>query len=150
MNQIEPDSLLEKTNRSIFGKAVVVSLVGHLQLCGLTSFGIYKDWGAYGFHSPSTIKMMKKTAEKEQAEKARQEAAAARATQEAVAAKAAAANAPAAGSDGGAQQPAVKPDASGAAAPAPAGADSATVKEPEIAPLPRAKSFDLNSVNLDD
>lgn len=70
----DPDELLAGTNRSTMLNATAVSLAIHLALIFGTSFGLYAQWGEYGFHSPSRIKEIKKEREDEAAEEARRKA----------------------------------------------------------------------------
>ena len=77
----EPESLLQGINRSIFTKALLVSTVVHFAFLGVTSFGLYREWGefgmfseAYGFHTPSDLKQLRRDRAEEAEDTARQEA----------------------------------------------------------------------------
>jgi hypothetical protein len=133
----EPDELLSNINRSIMLKALAISLVVHAVVVLGTSFGLYRDWGTYGLHTPSTIKQLKQTAAREAEAAARREAAAKKAVAEAEAAKVAATNAPAAPT----------------AAVVPASMTTQTPGDPEapeLAPMPPKTSFTLGEdLNLD-
>ena len=72
MKPIDPDMLIEETNRSFLPAALVFSLVLHLTLIFGTSFGLYRDWRAYGVHSPSTINGLKKEVQQKADAEARQ------------------------------------------------------------------------------
>lgn len=141
MNSNEHEQLLSEINRSILGRALVISLAAHLLLIFGTSFSLYKDWSEYGIHKPSTIKLEKKKAEKEKAEAERREAAEKRASDAAAAAQAAPAADDAKQASGPA--PAVQPGAS-----AKPQDGQKEVKEPEIKPLPK-KDFSLDDIGLD-
>lgn len=80
MSNNDPDALLKTMDKKgIFGD-LMVSIVLHLLVIGLTSFGLYASWAKWGVHSPSQIKVLEKAAAKEAAkaeQKAKEEAAAA-------------------------------------------------------------------------
>ena len=135
----EPDDLLTGVRHSILGTAMLFSTVIHLVLIGLTSFGLYRDWGQYGlsseemgFHTPSDINILKSREKRAADEAERQAKAEARAAE---AAARAATNAPPAAAAG-----AATPGSAGLAPAAQAGA-GATVKAPEVEPLPPVKDF---------
>ncbi len=126
----DPARLLEGMNRSIFIKAMLISIVVHLVFVFGSSFGLYKDWSTYGmtsedygFHTPSVIKTIKRdvAAAKEEAEReqklkermAEQQAAAAEAT------------------------PAPEPTAA---------VEPETPKAPEIEPMAPKESFSLDDM----
>ena len=69
----KPDMLLTDIERSIFAKALVISIIAHAALLGGTSFSLFADWGKYGVHSPSYINAQKSKENKE-AEAAREAA----------------------------------------------------------------------------
>ena len=120
----KPDMLLTDIERSIFAKALVISIIAHAALLGGTSFSLFADWGKYGVHSPSYI-----NAKKTEAEKA------------AAPAKDAKAAAPAATNAANAATPAT------AATPA---AEDGKVTPPEVEPLPPKKEFQLgDDLSLD-
>lgn len=135
----KPDMLLTEIERSIFVKALVISIIAHIVLLGGTSFSLFADWGKYGVHSPSYINAQK-TKENKEAEAARRKAAAeAKAAEEAAKAAAAASN-----------------KTAKASAPAKNGATPATVgveekkTPPEVEPLPPKKEFQLgDDLSLD-
>ena len=81
----KPEELVAGIERSIFGRALLVSILAHAVLLGGTSLQLYTDWAKYGVHSPSYINSLK-TQERKEAETATRKAAA-----EEAAAKAAAA-----------------------------------------------------------
>lgn len=63
----EPETLLTGINRSIFTKALAISAVVHLAVLAGTSFGLYREWGEFGmfsdthgFHTPSTLKQLRR------------------------------------------------------------------------------------------
>jgi len=137
----KPETLLVEIERSIFAKALVISVIAHALLLGLTSFSLFADWGKYGVHSPSYINAQKtkENKEREAAErkKAAEEKAAAEAAKAAAEAtnKTAKASAPAKGKDSG--TPAV-------------GAGDAKKTPPEVEPLPPKKDFELgDDLSLD-
>ena len=143
----KPDMLLTDIERSIFAKALVISIIAHAALLGGTSFSLFADWGKYGVHSPSYINAQKSKENKE-AEAARRKAAAeekaAEEAKKAEAEKAAAtakAAAPAATNAANAAKPAT------AATPA---AEDGKVTPPEVEPLPPKKEFQLgDDLSLD-
>ena len=61
----KPDMLLTDIERSIFAKALVISIIAHVALLGGTSFSLFADWGKYGVHSPSYINAQKSKENKE-------------------------------------------------------------------------------------
>ena len=71
----KPDTLLVEIEKSIFVKSIVISIVAHVLLLGLTSFPLFADWTKYGIHSPSFINGQK-TAENKAREAAERKAAA--------------------------------------------------------------------------
>jgi cytoskeletal protein RodZ len=78
----DPDELMADVNRSILSKSLLLSLVVHVALLGLTSFGLYRAWAEYGFMLPHEIKEKKQAAARE-AEEARRRAAREAAAEEA-------------------------------------------------------------------
>lgn len=69
----KPEELVKEIERSIFGKALVISLFAHAVLIGATSISLFKDWVEYGVHSPSYINQVK-SAQNKAAEEARRKA----------------------------------------------------------------------------
>lgn len=139
MTPREPDELLFEINRSMLLKALAISLAVHAVLVFGTSFGLYRDWSAFGMHTPSTIKQMKQKAMRE-ADEAERRAAAVKKAEEAKAAEAAATNAP----------PAAAAVPVQTAETAPAVETLATPVAPELAPLPPKAGFTLGEdLNLD-
>lgn len=74
----EPEQLLEKINRSIFLKALLISLVVHVVFAGVTSFSLYGKWAEYGMFkegygllSPSEIREIEQEARKAEREQER-------------------------------------------------------------------------------
>ena len=146
----KPDMLLTDIERSIFAKALVISIIAHAALLGGTSFSLFADWGKYGVHSPSYINAQKSKENKE-AEAARRKAAAEeKAAEEAKKAEAEKAAAPA--KDAKAAAPAAT-NAANAATPATAAtpaAEDGKVTPPEVEPLPPKKEFQLgDDLSLD-
>lgn len=71
----DPDTLMDEVRRSHMTRAILISLVAHLLLLGLTSFGLFSDWAEYGFMMPVEIKAEKAArAEIERKRKAEEEA----------------------------------------------------------------------------
>ena len=139
----KPDMLLTDIERSIFAKALVISIIAHAVLLGGTSFSLFADWGKYGVHSPSYINAQKskENKEAEAEEKAAEEAKKAESEKSAAAAKDAKAAAPAATNAANAAKPAT------AATPA---AEDGKVTPPEVEPLPPKKEFQLgDDLSLD-
>ena len=146
----KPDMLLTDIERSIFAKALVISIIAHAALLGGTSFSLFADWGKYGVHSPSYINAQKSKENKE-AEAARRKAAAEeKAAEEAKKAESEKAAAPA--KDAKAAAPAAT-NAANAATPATAAtpaAEDGKVTPPEVEPLPPKKEFQLgDDLSLD-
>ena len=82
MANTDPDTLLKGVDKKSWKSDVMLSVLLHILVIGLTSFGLYASWQKWGVHSPSQIKMLEKAAAKEAAKqkadaKAAQEAAAA-------------------------------------------------------------------------
>ncbi len=69
----DPTELMVEVNRSIVVKGLLIALIGHVLVFGLTSFGLYRDWAKYGIMLPSQIKE-KKREEAEAVEQAKKEA----------------------------------------------------------------------------
>ena len=69
----KPDMLLTEIERSIFAKALVISIIAHIVLLASTSTSLFADWAKYGVHSPSYINAIKSKENKE-AEDARRKA----------------------------------------------------------------------------
>ena len=69
----KPDMLLTEIERSIFAKALVISIIAHIVLLASTSTSLFADWVKYGVHSPSYINAIKSKENKE-AEDARRKA----------------------------------------------------------------------------
>ena len=146
----KPDMLLTDIERSIFAKALVISIIAHAVLLGGTSFSLFADWGKYGVHSPSYINAQKSKENKEAEaarrkaaaeEKAAEEAKKAESEKSAAAAKDAKAAAPAATNAANAAKPAT------AATPA---AEDGKETPPEVEPLPPKKEFQLgDDLSLD-
>jgi len=84
----KPEELVAEIERSILGKALLVSILAHAVLLVGTSSQLFADWTKYGVHSPSYINGVK-TQERKDAETAERKAAAEKKTKE-EAAKAAA------------------------------------------------------------
>lgn len=137
----KPDMLLTDIERSIFAKALVISIIAHAALLGGTSFSLFADWGKYGVHSPSYINAQKSKENKEAEAERRKAAAEEKAAEEAKKAEAEKAAAPAA------------PAATNAATPATAAttaAEDGKVTPPEVEPLPPKKEFQLgDDLSLD-
>lgn len=134
----KPDMLLTDIERSIFAKALVISIIAHAALLGGTSFSLFADWGKYGVHSPSYINAQKSKENKEAEAERRKAAAEEKAAEEAKKAEAEKAAAPAATN---AATPAT------AATPA---AEDGKVTPPEVEPLPPKKEFQLgDDLSLD-
>lgn len=136
-----PDELVVGIERSIFGRALLISIIVHVVLIGGTSMSLYKDWAKYGFHAPSYINAVK-TQENREAEEARRKAAAEeKAAKEA--AKAEEMKAIAA-TNGVKKAGTAKSAAAGAAkAATPAAVGEAKDKTPpELEPLPPKKDFE--------
>ena len=153
----KPDMLLTDIERSIFAKALVISIIAHAALLGGTSFSLFADWGKYGVHSPSYINAQKSKENKE-AEAARRKAAAEeKAAEEAKKAEseksaAAAKDAKSNNSAGDAKPSKAADTAASAATPAAAtpAAEDGKVTPPEIEPLPPKKEFQLgDDLSLD-
>ena len=135
-----PDELVVGIERSIFGRALLISVIVHVVLIGGTSMSLYKDWQKYGFHAPSYINAVK-TQENREAEEARRKAAAEeKAAKEAAKAEEMKAFA--------ATNGVKKAGAKSAAGAAKAAASATAVEEakdktpPELEPLPPKKDFE--------
>lgn len=135
MANIDPDTLLKKVDKKGMSGDLVLSIVLHALVIGLTSFGLYASWMKWGVHSPSQIKVLEKAAAKE----------AAKAEAEAKAKEAAAA----AATNSVEKAESKKPAAPAEKKPAAEKKDSA----PEALPLDKQveappKNFDLNEIDL--
>jgi hypothetical protein len=69
----QPEELLKAADAPPLGKAVLVSVVAHLLVLGLTSFPLYRDWARYGVRTPAALRELKK-AERLEADKLKREA----------------------------------------------------------------------------
>lgn len=128
----EPDQLLFGINRSILAKALLISVGVHAAVLLLTSFGLYKDWaelGLYseaGFHTPSTMKQVRRDRIREADAQARTEREEARRAEQAARA--------------------LEAEEQRAAAPTPTpSASDATPTPPEVEPLP-PRPFSLDDL----
>jgi hypothetical protein len=135
MANIDPDTLLKKVDKKGMSGDLVLSIVLHALVIGLTSFGLYASWMKWGVHSPSQIKVLEKAAAKE----------AAKAAAEAKAK----ADAEAAATNSVEKAESKKPAAPAEKKPAAEKKDSA----PEALPLDKQveappKNFDLNEIDL--
>lgn len=143
----KPDMLLTDIERSIFAKALVISIIAHAALLGGTSFSLFADWGKYGVHSPSYINAQKSKENKEAEAERRKAAAEEKAAEEAKKAEAEKAAAPA--KDAKAAATNAAPSATPATAATPA-AEDGKVTPPEVEPLPPKKEFQLgDDLSLD-
>ena len=79
----DPDTLLKKIDKKGMFSDMVISIVVHALVIGLTSFGLYASWAKWGIHSPSKIKTLEKAAAKEAAKQKQEELAAKAKAQEA-------------------------------------------------------------------
>lgn len=130
----KPDELVAQIDRSIFAKALVISIVAHAALMGATSVSLFQDWARYGVHSPSYINAEKTRERREAEETRRREATAEKANAEAEAKKAA--------GETGQAAPAAEPaKQTVAAAEAAAAKESEEKTPPEVQPLPPKKEF---------
>lgn len=135
-----PDELVVGIERSIFGRALLISVIVHVVLIGGTSMSLYKDWQKYGFHAPSYINAVK-TQENREAEEARRKAAAEeKAAKEAAKAEEMKAFA----ATNGVKKAGAKSAAAGAKAATPAAAveEAKDKTPPELEPLPPKKDFE--------
>lgn len=147
----KPDMLLTDIERSIFAKALVISIIAHVALLGGTSFSLFADWGKYGVHSPSYINAQKSKENKEAEAERRKAAAEEKAAEEAKKAEAEKTAAPAkdAAKDAKAAATNAAPSATPATAATPA-AEDGKVTPPEVEPLPPKKEFQLgDDLSLD-
>ncbi len=147
----KPDMLLTDIERSIFAKALVISIIAHVALLGGTSFSLFADWGKYGVHSPSYINAQKSKENKEAEAERRKAAAEEKAAEEAKKAEAEKAAAPA--KDAAKAAAPAATNAANAATPATAAtpaAEDGKVTPPEVEPLPPKKEFQLgDDLSLD-
>jgi len=139
MKTKDPDDLLAEMNLSIMPKAFLIAFTIHAAIILGTSFGLYRDWWgwnkektAYGFlATPSTINFEKQKVRRAAKEEADKAAAAERAAEREAALKAA--------EEKKASRPQANAQSGETADNAPGDA-----KEPELQPLPPAKSFTLD------
>ncbi|MCR5840334.1 MAG: hypothetical protein K6G94_11960 [Kiritimatiellae bacterium] len=130
----KPDELVAQIDRSIFAKALVISIVAHAALMGATSVSLFQDWMRYGFHSPSYINAEKTRERREAEETRRREATAEKANAEAEAKKAAGETNQVAAAVEPAKQTVAAEEAAAAKA-------SEEKTPPEVQPLPPKKEF---------
>ncbi|MBO6122012.1 MAG: hypothetical protein J6Q49_09155 [Kiritimatiellae bacterium] len=134
----KPDELIANIDRSIFAKALVMSVIAHAALMGATSVSLFQDWMRYGFHSPSYINAEKTRERREAEETRRREATAEKAKSEAAEAEAKKA------APGQTDQaaPAAEPAKQTVAVEEAAAAEEKEKKTPpEVEPLPPKKEF---------
>ncbi len=133
----KPDELIANIDRSIFAKALVMSVIAHAALMGATSVSLFQDWMRYGFHSPSYINA-EKTRERREAEETRRR----EATAEKAKSEAAEAEAKKAAGETNQVAAAVEPAKQTVAAEEAAAAKASEEKTPpEVEPLPPKKEF---------
>ena len=133
----KPDELIANIDRSIFAKALVISIIAHAALMGATSVSLFQDWMRYGFHSPSYINA-EKTRERREAEETRRR----EATAEKAKSEAAEAEAKKAAGETNQVAAAVEPARQTVAAEEAAAAKASEEKTPpEVQPLPPKKEF---------
>ena len=153
MEMIDPDTLLKKVDKRGMGGDMFLSLVLHVLLIGLTSFGLYASWAKWGVHAPNEIKRLEKEAAKEEAKKLAaqkaEEAAKKAAEEQAKADEATDAKKGSAKDDAKAAVEAVNEAAAKADA-----KESAAKEGPKELPLDKQvaappKNFDLDAVGLD-
>ena len=130
----KPEELVARIDRSIFAKALVISIVAHAALMGATSVSLFQDWMRYGFHSPSYINAEKTRERREAEETSRREATAEKANAEAEAKKAAGETNQVAAAVEPAKQTVAAEEAAAAKA-------SEEKTPPEVQPLPPKKEF---------
>ena len=130
----KPEELVARIDRSIFAKALVISIVAHAALMGATSVSLFQDWMRYGFHSPSYINAEKTRERREAEETRRREATAEKANAEAEAKKAAVETNQVAAAVEPAKQTVAAEEAAAAKA-------SEEKTPPEVEPLPPKKEF---------
>ena len=130
----KPEELVARIDRSIFAKALVISIVAHAALMGATSVSLFQDWMRYGFHSPSYINAEKTRERREAEETRRREATAEKANAEAEAKKAAGETNQVAAAAEPAKQTVAAEEAAAAKA-------SEEKTPPEVQPLPPKKEF---------
>ena len=131
-----PDELVVGIERSIFGRALILSVIVHILLIGVTSVSLYRDWATYGVHSPSYINSVKSQQTREAEETRRKVAAEAKAAEEAAKAeqmKAIAATNGTAKATGAASGKSVDVDSD---------KRTKSVTPPEVKPLPPKKEFE--------
>lgn len=146
----KPDMLLTEIERSIFVKALVISVIAHAVLLGGTSFSLFADWGKYGVHSPSYINAQKSRENKEAEAERRKAAAEEKAAEESK--KAAEEKKGAEAQKAVAETNKAPAEAKGgdAAAKDTQEAEDGKVTPPEIEPLPPKKEFQLgDDLSLD-
>ncbi len=131
---IHPDDLLTNIGKSIMGKALLYSLIGHFILTILTSIPLFKDWTVYGIKAPSTINAIRTEENRQKAEAERRQKAEEKAAAEAKAATEA---------KGKAAEDAAKKGGAASPVAATTGADGKIVP-PEVEPLPPKKEFSLD------
>ena len=144
---IRPDDLLVGIGKSVMGKALLYSIIGHFVLTAATSVSLFKDWTVYGIKSPSAINAIRaeenRVKQEEERRKKAEEKAAAQAKAEA---EKKAKEAEDAKKKGAAAATNATAAASGDAK---VGADGKIVP-PEVQPLPPKKEFEYgDDLSLD-
>lgn len=135
----KPDELVVEIERSIFGKALLISVIAHIVLMGATSVDLFRDWGRYGVHSPSYINAQKSRERKDAEDLARKQAALDKAKKEA---EEAAAKQAAAATNKTAQAGAATTNKTATSGKQTVAAEEAGKKTPpEVEPLPPKKEF---------
>ena len=77
MATVDPETLLKDSSKTSLGSGIFLSVIIHLLVIGLTSFGLYKAWAKWGltsekgFNTPGVIKQLEKEAAKAAEQKAR-------------------------------------------------------------------------------
>ena len=79
MATVDPETLLKDSEKTSLKSGIFLSLVIHLVVIALTSFGLYKAWMKWGivsekgFNTPGVIKQLEKDAAKAAEQKARED-----------------------------------------------------------------------------
>jgi len=134
MKTRDPDDLLKGINQTIMIKGLIIATAIHAVIILGTSFGLYREWGTYGFlAAPSTINHKKQIETRAAEEAKRKEAAAQRAAESEARAEAAATNKPARSAT------ATQSLSSG-------NLDLDEPKEPDLGTLPPVRSFSLDDI----
>ncbi len=73
LTEADPEVLMQEIRQSRMTRTILISLVAHILLVGLTSFGLFSDWARYGIMMPAAIQAEKKARDEAELKRKAQE-----------------------------------------------------------------------------